>query len=144
MARLRDGFSTLITLSGAPTIKLFEKEVTPPGFSSGGGIDITSMRNTAWRTMAPRKLKTLSPISATVAFDSDAIPAINGQINVNQLITVTFPDGSKLQFFGFVSEFTPGRFAEGEEPTATITIQPTLINASGQETAPTYLPPSSS
>jgi hypothetical protein len=61
--RLDDGHSTIFMFSEAPTIKLFEKEVTPPGMTSGGPIDTTTMRNVAWRTMTPRSLKTLTPRS---------------------------------------------------------------------------------
>lgn len=136
--RLDDGFSTLITLANIPTVKLYEKEVTPPGWSGGDAIDTTTMRNTTWRTMAPRKLKSLTAVSAVVAFATDALTSIQAQLNLNQLITVTFPDSSTLQFYGFLSEFTPGRFTEGEQPTATITIQPTLVNLTGVETAPVY------
>jgi hypothetical protein len=46
--RLDDGFSTIITFANAPTIKLYEKEVTPPEIMIGNAIDTTTMRNTAW------------------------------------------------------------------------------------------------
>lgn len=136
--RLDDGFSTIITLENIPTVKLYEREVTPPGFSAGGPIETTTMRNTAWRTNAPKKLKTLAPVSATVAFATEAIPIVQGQIGVNQLVTLTFPDGSTIEFYGWLEEFTLGAFTEGEQPTATITVQPSLRDSSGEEVAPEY------
>ena len=122
--RLDDGFSTLIELANLPDIKFYEKEVTPPGVTGGGPIDTTTMRNITYRTQSPKALKTLGPMSATVAFASDVLPQIEAQMNVNQLVTVTFPDGSTWTFWGWLDEFTLGAFVEGEQPTATVTIQP--------------------
>jgi len=136
--RYDDGFSTLITLSLLPAVKLYEKDVTPPGVTAGGPIDTTTMRNTAWRTMSPRQLKTLSPISATVAFAFEAQGQILNIVGRNQLITVTFPDNATVTFYGWVEEFTPGAFTEGEQPTATLTIQPSNHNNAGVEVAPDY------
>lgn len=142
--RLDDGFSTIITFANAPTIKLFEKEVTPPGISGGGPIDSTTMRNVTWRTAQPRALKTLLPMSATVAFATEAIPQVQAQVNINQLITVTFPDLSELRFWGWLEEFTIGAMVEGEQPTASITINPGNIDDDDQEVAPAYVPPAES
>lgn len=142
--RLDDGFSTIITLANLPSVKLYEREVTPPGFKGGGPIETTTMRNTAWRTQAPKKLKTLDPVTSTVAFATEVIPQVQGQIGVNQLVQITFPDGSRIEFFGWVEEFTLSAFTEGEQPTATLSIQPSNRNAGGEETAPTYFAPDSS
>jgi hypothetical protein len=136
--RLDDGHSTFITFSGAPTIKLYEKSVTPPGISGTGPVDTTTMRNSVWRTQAPKKLKTLTPVSADVAYATSAIPAIHAQVNVAQRITITFPDGATLTFWGYLDEFAPGANVEGEQPTATVTIQPTNRDSSGNEAAPVY------
>jgi len=142
--RLDDGFSTIITIANLPAVKLYEKEVTPPGMTGGGAIDTTTMRSQGWRQMAPRQLKTLSPMSATVAFATDAIPLVQAQLAINQLITVTFPDNSNLSFYGWVEEFTPGAFTEGEQPTATLTIQPSLTNpVTGAPFPPEYSNPGS-
>lgn len=138
MSRIDDGFSTTIGFAGAPSIKFWEKEVTPPGVSGGGAVDTTTMRNEEWRTMSPKQLKTLSPAKLTVAYDPAVYTDIVAQVNVNQLITITFPDGSTLAFWGWLDEFTPGKNAEGEQPTAEVTIQPSNQNASKVETDPVY------
>lgn len=139
--KLKDGFSTIITFANIPAVKLFEKEVTPPGITAGGAIDTTTMRNVTWRTMAPRALKSLTPATFTVAFATEAIPQIMGQLKVNQLITVTFPDLSTLTFWGWMEEFAFGAFVEGEQPTATVTIQPGNVNNNDEEVAPVWTPP---
>lgn len=140
---LLDGHATTITLANAPSIKLYEKSVTPPQLTLGGAIDVTTMRNTAWRTQAARTLKTLGAINTTVAYATDAYDAVRDQLGVNQLITVTFPDGSTLQFYGWIEEFTPGEATEGAQPTATLVIQPSLRDDNGAEAAPQYTAPAS-
>lgn len=136
--RLDDGFATLITFANAPSIRVYEKEVTPPGASGGGENDTTTMRNTAWRTRAPKKLKTLTPMSLSVAYDPQVYEDIENQVNVNQAITISFPDGSSLVIWGWIDEFTPGAIVEGEQPTADMTIIPSNQDASGDEIAPAY------
>lgn len=142
--RLDDGFSTIITLANIPTIKLFEKDVTPPGMTAGGPIDTTTMRNVEWRTGAPRKLKSLTQVAATVAYATEAFPTIWAQIAVIQLVTVTFPDGSSIVFWGWLEEFTPATNTEGEQPTAGIVVQVGNRNPAGAEVAPVYNAPAES
>jgi len=137
--RIDDGFSTLIGFAANPNVKLWEKEVTPPGITGGGAIDTTTMRNTAWRTLSPKQLKSLTPCSFTAAYDTAVFVQLNTMIGVNQLITITFADGSKLKFWGWLDEFTPGAITEGEQPTADCTIQPSNQNNSNVEVAPLYL-----
>ena len=138
MARIDDGFSTTITFEDDSSVQLWEKEVTPPGISGGGPNDTSTMRNTAWRTMAPKSLKSLTPCSFVAAYDPAVYDEIVTMLNSNQLITVTFPDDSTLAFYGWIDEFTPNANVEGAQPTANVTIQPSNQNDSGTETAPVY------
>ena len=132
--RLRDGFPTTITISGAGTT-FWEKTVQPPGIDGGAAIDITTMRNTSLRTKWPRKLYELSPVELSVAYDPTVYDTIKAAINVNGAIVVTFPDHGTLTFYGYLQKFTPEANEEGKEPMARITIQPTNMNG-GAETAP--------
>ncbi len=138
MARIDDGFSTLITFAEDSNVQMWEKEVTPPGVSGGGPNDTSTMRNTAWRTLAPKSLKTLTPCSSVVAYDPAVYDEIITMLNDNQQITLTFPDDSTVTFWGWIDEFTPNANVEGAQPTANITIQPSNQNASQVETAPVY------
>jgi hypothetical protein len=138
--RLDDGFSTTIAFADAAGIKLYEKTLTPPGVAGGGSNDVTTMRNTAWRTMSPKKLKTLTEASFTAAYDPAVYDTIVAQINNNQLITVTFPDDSTLAFWGWLDEFTPNEHVEGEQPTAEVTILPSNHDDSLVEVAPVMTP----
>jgi len=138
MARIDDGFATLISFSEDSDVQMWEKEVTPPGISGGGENDTSTMRNTAWRTRAPKSLITLSEASFSAAYDPAVFDEIVSMVNVNQLITITFPDSSTLAFWGWIDEFTPGSNVEGEQPTADVTIIPSNQNGSGAEVAPVY------
>lgn len=138
MAVINDGFQTLISFSANPTIKFYEKEVTPPSLTGGGANDTTTMRNTTYRTKAPKKLKSLGEVSATCAYDPNVYPQIVAMANVNQLITITFPDNSTLAFWGWLDEFVPGSSKEGEQPTASVKVICSNQNASLVETAPVF------
>ena len=138
MARIDDGFSTTIEFANDSDIQFFEKEVTPPGVSGGGENDTSTMRNLKWRTRSPKGLITLSEASLSVAYDPSVYDEIVALVNVNQLITINFADGSKLDFFGWLDEFTPGAAVEGEQPTADITIIPSNQDLNGVEIDPVY------
>lgn len=143
MAILKDGFSTIITISGDPDIEFEEKTLTPPSIEGGGENDASTMRNTAWRTKYPKGLKTLGPMQCNVAYDPLVYTSIIAQLNVNQSITVTFPNGGTLQFYGWIDAFTPDAAEEGSQPTATVAIIPSNINPTGEvEAAPVYTAPS--
>lgn len=140
MARLTDGHPTRIYFDLAPTIKLWEKAVTPPGIDGGGENDTTVMDNSRWRTRQPKHLITLTEMTATCAYDPEIYDSILSIINVNQLITVEFPDGSTLTFYGWLNSFTPSEnTTEGEQPTAEVSIIPSNQDDDGNEVNPDYV-----
>jgi hypothetical protein len=145
MPRIDDGFPTTVEFSVTPVFGtvLWEKTVTPPGMDGGGPNDTTTMRNVRWRTMAPKKLKTLTEMSGTMAYDPQAFEDLNDMIQVNQLITVNFPDGSTLAFWGWLDKFEPNEVQEGEQPDAEFTIQPSNQDDNGDEVDPVYTEPTS-
>lgn len=136
MAYIDDGFATLVSFSLSPTVKFREKTVTPPGITVGGSVDTTTMRNTAWRTKAPKKLKELSDMSLTASYDPAVYNDIVAMVGVNQSITVTFPDGQSLTFYGWLDSFTPSEISEGEQATADITVVCGNQDTDGAEIAP--------
>lgn len=133
--RLDDGFSTIMSFANNPSVNFFEKTVTPPGMEGGGANDTTTMRNTTLRTRAPKKLKTMSEMSAEVSYAAGVfdVTQVWAMINVNQLITLTFPDGAQIDFWGWLDEFKPGPHKDGEQPTATIKVICSNQNTSGVE-----------
>lgn len=142
MAVMNDGFSTTITLGGDATLYLVlpEKEVTPPGMDRGGPIPVSTMRNTYWRTFAPKSLTTMTPIEFTAAYDSDVWLAgrVANQLGVIQLCGVRYPNGRIISIYGWLDKFQPNAHKEGEQPTANCTFQPSNMNGVGVEAGPIY------
>lgn len=141
MPALTDGYQTLISFAADTDVLLYEKQVTPPGVDGGDPIDQTTMRNSDWRTAAPRSLKMLTNGSMTVAYDPATYDEVMALINTNTLITVTLPNGGTWAFYGYLKSFVPSELTEGEQPEAECEIIPTLRNGSGVETAPVYTAP---
>jgi len=139
---LENGFSTLITIASDVDIDFWEKTVQPPGLDGGDSVDVTTMHNTTWRTRAPSALVDLTESTATAAYDPAVYDQIVAIINTETTITITFPDGSTLAFYGYLRTFEPGDNAEGENPEATVTITPTNRDLStGTEEEPVYTAP---
>lgn len=139
MSIMTDGFATTIifgSVSSGVTLSaiLEEKSVTPPGLEAGGEIDVTSMRNTSYRTKAPKTLKNITNTSFTAAYDPDVYDEIKDNIlGSNQQIELTFPDSSTISFYGWLNSFTPNENTEGEQPTAECVIIASSRDASGNE-----------
>lgn len=125
---LEDGFSTLITLANAPSIAFKEKSVTPPGVEGGDPIDTSTMHSVTWRNKAPRSLKEMTDASATVSYDPAVYDDIIDQVNVQQAITITYPDGTQMALWGFLRNFSPGELSEGDQPTAEVTFVFTMYD----------------
>ena len=144
--KMKDGFSTRITFANAPAINFWEKEVTPPGLDGGGPIDITTMLNTKWRTKAFPTLKDLTEFTVNAAYDPDVFDPVDptgsahGLVNENQVITVRFPTGDTIAFWGACTKVAPGSHKEKEMPMCTLTIVPSNVDNSGAEQDPVYTP----
>jgi hypothetical protein len=54
---------------------------------------------------------------------------------------VTFPDGSRFRYWGWMDSFTPAATKEGEQPTAAVVFQPSMRDNDGVERAPEYHDP---
>lgn len=139
---LTDGFSTTLTIANLPSVNLEVITTSLPGINGGGEIDLTTMSNTAYRTRTSKSLKSLDSVSVEFAYSTDSYEDVLAQVNVNQLFTFTLPDTTTLAFYGWIDSFVPGTLEEGSRPTTTMTIIPSLRNASGVETAPVYTIPS--
>lgn len=122
---LDDGFSTKITFAADTDVALWEKTVTPPGIDGGDPIETVTMHNLIWRPKRPRQLKTLTDCTFTAAYDPVIYTQIVALCNVETTITVTFPDGTTVAFYGFLQKVEPGELTEGEFPELTATIVPT-------------------
>ena len=123
---LADGYQTLIAFARDPDVSFWEKTVAPAGLDGGDAIDVTTMHNAAYRTMRARSLITLSEFETVAAYDPNVYNnIIDNLLNQEGSITCLFPDGSTLDFYGYLRVFEPSANVEGTQPEATITITPT-------------------
>ena len=138
MARLKDGHKTLITCTGFATAALAVTSVKPPGYTGGGGTDVTTMLNDKVRTMSPKELLEISDASFSATYDPAilSLDDIAGEINVNQEWTLTFPDGATFVWWGWLDTLEPGELEEGGLPTVEGTIKVGNLNDLDAETPP--------
>ena len=110
--------------------------VTPPGIDGGDAVETSTMHNETWRTMSPRHLKTMTDATLTAAYDPAVYDQIVALCNVHTTITIFFPDGSTLAFYGFLRLFEAQEAEEGSMPQCTVTITPTNTDPAGLEAGP--------
>lgn len=123
--RLDDGFVAKLIFETDEGLDIWEKDVGIPGIDGGDPIETTTQHNVFYRTFAPRQLDTLTSFQVVAAYDPCVYADLLTKVNVNQTITILFPDTSTLAFYGYLRsvEFSP--MVEGEQPEVTLTIQPT-------------------
>ena len=137
--RLEEGHPIKVAFASDPDICFEEVATTPPELDGGEPIDTTTAFRTVWRTKSPQTLVTLSPFQVRVAYDPLVYTQVRAIINVNNSITVRFPDGSTLDFWGYLQKFTPQETKEGNRPEATVVIVPTNWDSSNNvEAGPAY------
>lgn len=134
---LNDGHPTTVAFGTPIDATILDvKTLTPPPVEGGGEIDITTMNNSTWRRKAAKTLKTMGPMTFVAAYDPGVYTNIIAAVNVEQAITITFPDTETLVFQGWIDSFVPGTHEDGEQPEATVTIIPSLMSG-GSESNPT-------
>lgn len=137
--RINDGYQTLVTFNADTDISFWIISVTAPGLDGLAPIDGVTMHNVRWRQQFPRRLITLTEFSMTVGYDPIIYTDMLELMNVNTTITVHFPDGSSLAFYGFLHSFKPGALEDGKRPEATISVTPSNADpVDCSEQPPTY------
>lgn len=126
---MRDGFKTLITFSRMNNVNFAEVNVKPFGLDGRGAIDTTSMRNTRYVTKWPKQLTDLTPIQSDCQWNPALLPQLKTFVLlVNQLITITMPNGDLLAFWGWADKVEPQPQKEGEVPIIQFTIIPSNVS----------------
>jgi hypothetical protein len=122
-------------------VEFFEKSVSLPGMDGGEGIDTTTMRNIKYRTTWPRQLKTLTAVDVEVAWTSDMLDEANlfAMVNTNQEIEWELPDQATYTIWAYVQNVRINPMVEGEQPTMTMTIQPTMTDNDKVEQDPVFV-----
>lgn len=115
--KLDDGFSTLMAFAADPNISFWELTVQPPILDGGDPIDFSNMHNVLYHTMAPRSLLTVGPANFTAFYDPDVWDEARDIMNNRGAITIQYPDGSTLDFFGFLRSIEKQPLEEGAAPT---------------------------
>ncbi len=123
--KLKQGYRSTITFDRDTNVNLFEKTTKPPGIDGGDPVDQTTMFNNDYRTMAPRELVTLTPITYKAAYDPVVITELLAMVNIEQTITETFPDGSTVAYYGYLRSVEFDELVEGTQPECTVTVVPT-------------------
>lgn len=123
--KIEDGQGIKITFARNSDLLFWEKSAKPPGYDGGDPIDITDSFNVLKKTKAPRTLHEASDMEVTGFWEPGSAVEIEALINVEDTITVTFPDGSNERFYGFARVWEPEEVAEGEPVMGTLTITET-------------------
>lgn len=143
---LFDGYQTFVSISDSeffnrPGAFFWEVTVTPPGIDGRDPIDQNTMWNIVWTLVTPRHLKTFMEFTFTCGWDPTGFAVISGYINVVVNISVFYPNGSIITFWGFMRKFEPQEHKEGEMPKATVTITPSMMDPTAPEGLPTIVGP---
>jgi uncharacterized protein (DUF697 family) len=136
--KLKQGHGSRLTLAVDPDILFWEKEITPPGMTSGV-YEIGDMYNTAWQQKVVNALKTMTAVTLVVNYAPETLPLVAAVIGVMTTATVTFPSGATWAFYAVATEFKPNALKKDDQPNANMTIEPTNTDPSdGSEAGPVY------
>jgi hypothetical protein len=122
---LPDGCHAKITLTADPRLAFFEKTVQPPSWDNGDPIDITTMWNTQVMTKHPNCLYEIGDAVVKAAYDPMLVSNIKGVIGVNSTVTITWPNGDTLAYFGYLRKAEFDALERGTLPEATLTFTAT-------------------
>lgn len=123
--KVPDGQGVKIAFKSNPDLLFWERSLTPPSIDGGDAIDITDSFNTTWETSAARTLKKLGDVEVEGFWEPGSYAEVLALVNVEDEITLIYPDGSTESHFAFVRMFEREEVARGEPLTGTLTITPT-------------------
>jgi hypothetical protein len=133
---MQDGFSIKVALEDNATISLWEVSVKPPSMGVGDKIDHTTQHNTLYRTAVLRQLIEVGQVTGDCAYDPNIYTQITSVLGVRGGVTVTFPDGTTLDFWGGLTLFDPQPMSEGNPPRANFTIEVCNLDDAHAEAGP--------
>lgn len=139
--RVPDGFKTTIAFQLNTGVQFWEETVKPPGLDGGELIPTTTMLNIAYRTFAPKSLKTSQPITGKAMYDPNVIPELAAMLNFNQGVTVHLPTNATYSVWAALIKVDFEENEEGKPPMLTYTIGITNWDPVNQvEAGPLYTP----
>jgi hypothetical protein len=139
---LNDGYQTLMAFSLSPGVEIWERAPEPPGVDGGEKINTTTMFNSVWRTFYPRSLKEMTDCACKGGYSPHVYTTIvNVLVNQPGSITVHFPNGDTLSFFGYLKNFKPEALEDGKFPEASYDVVVTNYDPVAQvEASPLFVP----
>lgn len=119
---LENGSRSIFAFAANPNVNLFEMTCKPLSMDGGDSIVLTNMWNDDVHTKAPQDLVDFGDATFTFQYDPVVYDELMDLINVQTSITQHFPDGSTLDFYGYLrsADFDP--LTRGEVPTGTATV----------------------
>lgn len=137
--KMPDGFPTKIAMTNAPSIQFWEFSTKPPGIDGGELIPTTNHHNVSYRTFDVKALKTLTNVTGKAFCDPDVVVTLLAQVNINQSMTVSWPTGDKITFWGALIKAEFNEHEEGKPPELTYEIGITNWDPVNKvEAAPVY------
>lgn len=122
--KLKDGIKSVFAFNRAPTFSLWEKTAKMGKIDNGAPIVQTTMYNTTYETKAPQLLNDIDNATFKAAFDPNwwnQLTNILGRGNEGS-ITRHYPDGSYLDFYGYLKSIDEDALERGKQPEATCEI----------------------
>lgn len=130
---MKEGFRVQLSFGLAPNFCLWEIDIKPPDIDGQEEIDTTTQFNAGGlvsgavltpplRTFYPRAVAKLSNVEGMYAYPSKAYEDVWLVLNVLQSITIHFPNGDQLVFWGHLKAFKPEALKEGDFPKANCAI----------------------
>lgn len=135
--KLWNGFRTKITFKRYPAVSLWEMSVKPGGLNGGSAINTSTMHNVSRVTKQPQSLVEGGQITGKAAYDPAVRTTIEDMVNVEDTITITYPDGTTESIFGYLMSVEFDELQMGTFPTLSFTVEQTSWDpAADVEAAP--------
>lgn len=125
---LHEGYRAIIVFARLPTASFWVRTVKPPGVTKGEPIDITTQHNVEHTTKAEAALKEWTNAQVVASFDPNLYNNIKNSLlgsrlaSANGSVTIHFPDGSTLDFFGWGNNFDFSAFERLNKPEVTFDV----------------------
>lgn len=143
--KLKDGFSTRIAHSLAPTVAFWVKSLTPPSLDGGDPVEQKTMHSVLYEQVAPRTLVKTGPVVYKVAYDPIVWSTLPALINKKGSATIQFSNTATVTSWAYIQKFDPGEVVDGTQPDGTVTIVTTNTDPSDDsEAGPVYTAPTGS
>lgn len=115
--KLDEGHSITIAFARDPNVSFWEMTVQPPLLDGQDPLDTTNQHNILYTTKAARALLDIGPSNFTAFYDPDVWDEGRELINQNGDVTIAYPDGSTLDFFGYLRSIEKQALEKGTTPT---------------------------